>query len=135
MQVVATRVADGELVVLAADVSVWEAWQVYQLRWSTECTFSSMKTRGFDLEHSAMVIAKRLERLFGLVRLAWVCCLKADVWRNALKPVLFKSHGRPAVSVANYGWEDLAQAIRWEKTLAETYFNLLRLPFPAPGAA
>lgn len=135
MQVVATRDADGELVMLATDVSIWETWQVYQMRWSIECTFSSMKTRGFDLERSAMVIAERLERVFGLVTLAWVCCLKVGVWRNVLKPIPLKSHGRLAVSMVNYGWEYLAQAIRWEKTLAETYFDLLRHPFPSPGAA
>jgi hypothetical protein len=67
MQVVATQGADGDLVVLATDVSIWETWRVYHLRWSIECTFSSMKTRGFDLERSAMTSADRLERLFGLV--------------------------------------------------------------------
>lgn len=135
MQVVATRDADGDLVVLATDVSVWETWQVYRLRWSIECTFSSMKTRGFDLERSAMIIAERLERLFGLVTLAWVCCLRIGVWRNALQPIPIKSHGRRAVSLVSYGWEYLAQAIRWEEKLAETYFGLLRYPFPAPGTA
>ncbi|XLE21039.1 IS4 family transposase (plasmid) [Deinococcus radiomollis] len=135
MQVVATRDADGDLVVLATDVSVWETWQVYGLRWTIECTFSSMKTRGFDLERSAMTIAERLERLFGLVTLAWVCCLRVGVWRNALQPIAVKAHGRRAVSLVSYGWEDLAQAIRWEETMAETYFGLLRHPFPAPGAA
>jgi hypothetical protein len=135
MQVVATRDADGDLVVLATDLNVWETWQVYRLRWSIECTFSSMKTRGFDLERSAMTFADRLERLFGLVTLAWVCCLRVGVWRNALQPIPVKAHGRRAVSMVSYGWEELAQAIRWEKTLAETYFGLLRHPFPAPGAA
>ena len=121
--------------VLATDVSIWEAWRVYQLRWSIECTFSSMKTRGFDLERSAMTFADRLERLFGLVTLAWVCCLRVGIWRQALQPIAVKAHGRRAVSVVSYGWEYLAQAIRWEGMLAETYFGLLRHPFPAPGAA
>ncbi|WP_415791692.1 hypothetical protein [Deinococcus saxicola] len=35
-----------------------------------------MKSRGFDLERSAVTHADRLERLFGLVTLAWVCCLR-----------------------------------------------------------
>ena len=108
---------------------------VYRLRWSIECTFSSMKTRGFDLERSAMTFADRLERLFGLVTLAWVCCLRVGVWRNALHPIPVKAHGRRAISMVSYGWEYLAQAIRWEGMLAETYFGLLRHPFPAPGAA
>ena len=135
MQVVATRDADGDLVVLATDVSIRETWRVYQLRWSIECTFSSMKTRGFDLERSAMTFAERLERLLGLVTLAWVCCLRVGIWRHALQPIAVKAHGRRAVSVVSYGWEYFAQAIRWEETLAETCFGLLRCPFPAPGAA
>ena len=94
-----------------------------------------MKTRGFDLERSAMTFANRLERLFGLVTLAWVCCLRIGVWRNALQPIPVKAHGRRAASMVSYGWEYLAQAIRWEETLAETYFGLLRHPFPSPGAA
>ena len=94
-----------------------------------------MKTRGFDLERSAMTFADRLERLFGLVTLAWVCCLRVGSWRQALHPITVKAHGRRAVSVVSYGWEYLAQAIRWERTLAETYFGLLRSPFPAPGTA
>jgi hypothetical protein len=85
-----------------------------------------MKTRGFDLERSAMTFADRLERLFGLVTLAWVCCLRVGIWRHALKPIAVKAHGRRAVSVVSYGWEYLVQAIRWEETLAETYFGLLR---------
>ena len=35
MQVVATRDADGDLVVLATDVNIWETWQVYRLRLSS----------------------------------------------------------------------------------------------------
>ena len=135
MQVVATRSADGDLIILATDVSIWEAWQLYRLRWSIECTFSSMKSRGFDLERSAVTTADRLERLFGLVTLAWVCCLRVGVWINMYKPVKRKAHGRPALSLLSYGWEHLAQAIRWEPSRAETYFDLLRHPFPAPGAA
>ena len=122
---VATRSADGDLIILATDVSIWEAWQLYRLRWSIECTFSSMKSRGFDLERSAVTTADRLERLFGLVTLAWVCCLKVGVWINVFKPVKRKAHGRPALSLLSYGWEHLAQAIRWEPSRAETYFDLL----------
>ena len=135
MQVVATRAADGNLIVLATDLSVWDTWEVYRLRWSIECTFSSMKSRGFDLERSAITIADRLERLFGLVTLAWVCCLRVGVWMNACKPIPIKAHGRRALSVVQYGWQYLAQALRWNPTQADTYFSLLRQPFPSPSAA
>ncbi|WP_415814843.1 IS4 family transposase, partial [Deinococcus marmoris] len=135
MQVVATRAADGDLIVLATDLDVWDTWEVYRLRWSIECTFSSMKSRGFDLERSAVTHADRLERLFGLVTLAWVCCLRVGVWMNACKPILIKAHGRRATSVYQYGWQYLARALRWDRPQAEAYFGLLSHPFPALSTA
>ncbi len=135
MQVVATKSSAGDLVVIATDLHLWETWAVYKLRWSIECTFSSMKTRGFDLERSAMVIADRLERLFGLVTLAWVCCLRVGVWRNEQQPIKYKKHGRKAVSIVRYGWQLLAHALRWDTTQSETYFSLLLRPFSPPSAA
>ncbi|WP_439823019.1 IS4 family transposase [Deinococcus marmoris] len=134
MQVVATRAADGDLIVLATDLKVWDTWTVYRLRWSIECTFSSMKSRGFDLERSAVTHADRLERLFGLVTLAWVCCLRVGVWMNASKPIPVKAHGRRAVSVVQYGWQYLARALRWDHPQAELYFGLLNQPFSASSA-
>ena len=135
MRVVVTLSPAGDRVIVASDLSVLDTLSTYKKRWGVECTFSSMKTRGSLLERSAMTFADRLERLFGLVTLAWVCCLRVGVWRHALQPIAVKAHGRRAVSMVSYGWEDLAQAIRWEGMLAETYFGLLRYPFPAPGAA
>lgn len=83
MRVVATRSPDGDLVILATDFGVWETWQLYRQRWSVECTFSSLKSRGFDLERTGITDPQRLERLFGLLILAWVSCLRVGIWLDA----------------------------------------------------
>ena len=79
MRVVATRSPDGDLVVIATDFGVWETWKLYRQRWSIECTFGSLKTRGFDLERTGITQPARLDRLFNLVILAWVGCLRIGV--------------------------------------------------------
>lgn len=135
MNVVATRSADGELVVIATDLSIWEVWAVYKLRWSIECTFASLKRRGFDLERSAMTMADHLGRFFGLLTLAWVWCLRVGAWLNAWKPTPIKKHGRPAMSVLTYGWAYLANAVRWDEQRARQCFDLLKSPFSTPGEA
>lgn len=135
MQVVVTRSPAGDLVALATDLKIWETRATYRLRWSIECTFSSMKSRGFDLEASTMVEPDRLERLFGLVTLAWVCCLKVGIWRSVEQPIPVKAHGRRAMSIVRYGAELLGIALRWSWTSTGTYFALLMQPFSAPGAA
>ena len=159
MQVVVTRAKTGELVALATDLKIWETRSVYKLRWSVECTeanrdglivqrsagaapgafrkrtFSSLKSRGFGLEESAMTKADRLERLFGLVTLAFACCLRIGVWRNSQIPIPIKKHGRRAVSIVRYGWEVLVIALRWASPVCQTYLALLNHPSPAPGAA
>lgn len=135
MQVVVTRSPDGDLVALATDLPIWEARAVYRQRWSIECTFSSMKSRGFGLEDSTMTQPDRLERLFGLVTLAWVCCLRVGVWTAEQRSIPIKAHGRKARSVVQYGWDILVVAVRWASPMCQTYFSLLNQPFSAPGAA
>jgi len=50
MRVVATRSPWGDLVIIATDFSVWDTFALYRLRWPVECTFGSIKSRGFDLD-------------------------------------------------------------------------------------
>lgn len=133
MHVVATRSADGELVVIATDLSIWEVWAVYKLRWSIECTFASLKRRGFDLERSAMTMADHLGRFFGLLILAWVWCLRVGAWLKTWKPIEIKKHGRPAMSVLTYGWQYLTNAVRWDEQRTQQCCTLMKSPFSAPA--
>ncbi len=134
MQVVVTRDRDGGLFVLATDLLIADTRAVYRLRFSIECSFSAMKTRGFGLEESHMTKADRLERLFGLLTLAFTCCLRVGAWRHAQDPIPVKKHGRRAVSMVRYGWELLAPALRWNPLDCAAYFALLHQPFLALGA-
>nr|WP_161884119.1 transposase [Deinococcus alpinitundrae] len=64
---------------MATDFGVLETWKRYKLRWSVECTFGSLTARGLNLERTRVSQPKRLERLFSLVTLAWLSCLRIGV--------------------------------------------------------
>ncbi|WP_161884417.1 transposase [Deinococcus alpinitundrae] len=135
MRVVATRSPAGDLVIIATDFGVWETWQLYKLRWSLECTFGSLKSRGFDLERTGVTQPKRLERLFGLVTLAWLSCLRIGVWRHERHPIRVLAHGRKAMSLVRYGTEWFINALRWDPDGFAKRLTILIKPFSAPGAA
>ncbi len=57
------------------------------------------------LERTSITRPDRLERLFELVILAWVSCLRVDVWLHAHVPIKVKAHGRPTMSLLRDGAE------------------------------
>ena len=133
MRVVATRSPAGDLVIIATDFAVWETWKLYKLRWTIECTFSSQKMRGFDLERTGVTDKKRLERLFGLVTLAWLTCLRVGVWRHEIKPIPVLAHGRRAMTLVRYGSELLRNVLRWDPHQLNEILEVLIRPFPPLG--
>ena len=133
MRVVATRSPMGDLVIIATDFSVWDTFVLYRFRWSVECTFGSLKSRGFDLERTGITRPERFERLFGLVILAWLSCLRIGVWLAEVKPIKVLKHGRKAVSFVQHGCERFQNALRWQTDELVTFLSLLTRPFPAPG--
>ena len=135
MRVVATRSPTGDLVIIATDFGVWETWKIYKLRWSAECTFGSLKARGFDLERTGVTQPKRLERLFGLVILAWISCLRIGVWLQEVKSIRVLAHGRGAMSLLRSGSERLRHALRWDPDELTELLTVLLRSFSAPGAA
>lgn len=133
MGVVATLSPQGERVLVASDLSLWDTLTTYRLRWGIECTFSAMKTRGLNLEQTHMTQPDRLSRLFGLLSLALAWMVRIGEWRAEQQPIPMKKHGRPAQGRARYGHELLSAALRWGKTSFYTYFELLKSCFSTPG--
>ncbi len=135
MQLVMARSPEGDLMCLATDLHVLDAVSTYKFRWSIECTFSSMKSRGFNLEQTGMTQKERLERLFGLVTLAWTWSLRVGVDGALTRPIRVKSHGRKEASLVTAGWERLAHALRWGTSKRGPFTDLFSSPFSAPEAA
>lgn len=133
MQVVATLSPQGERVLVASDLSLWDTLSTYRLRWGIECTFAAMKTRGLNLEQTHMTQPDRLSRLFGLLSLALAWMVRIGAWRAEQQPIPSKKHGRPAWSRARYGYEALSRSLRWGESSFQTHLTLFSTPFPSLG--
>lgn len=51
-----------------------EALKLYKRRWGIEIVFSHLKKRGFDLETTHMSSPEKIEKLFGVLTLAFLIC-------------------------------------------------------------
>ena len=70
----------GDRVIVASDLSVLDVLRTYRLRWAIESAFSSLKSRGLNLEATHMTAPERISRLFGLlcIVLAWMTRVGAE---------------------------------------------------------
>jgi hypothetical protein len=81
----------------------------YSNRWFIESMFKNFKTNGFNMEDTHVTDLNRLETLFGLLTLGYICAINAGKILMCEKPELFKisSNGRPKISIFRAGLDDL----------------------------
>ena len=104
---VATRLADGELLILATNHAPQTALADYRRRWGIETLFSALKTRGFNLESTHFRQAERLSKLVALLALGFCWAMLTGLWHHQHHPIAIKSHGRRAKSLFRYGCDFL----------------------------
>ena len=63
------KAEDGEVIIATNDYPS-HALAIYRYRWSIECLFGQMKTRGFNLEDTHLKCTTRLSQLLALVTIA-----------------------------------------------------------------
>jgi hypothetical protein len=103
LHVVATRLEDGELLILLTDSQPKTALADYARRWGIETLFAALKTQGFNLESTHFRSSERLNKLLALLAIAFTWAMKTGLWLHQEKPVKLKSHGRPEKSLFRYG--------------------------------
>lgn len=81
----------------------------YSNRWFIESMFKNFKTNGFNIEDTHVTDLNRLETLFGLLTLGYICAINAGKILMTEKPELYKisSNGRPKISIFRAGLDDL----------------------------
>ena len=105
--VVATRLEDGELLILATNHSPETALADDRLRWGIEMLFAALKSRGFNLESTHFCHAERLSKLIALLALAFCWAMLTGLWQHQQQPIPLKSHGRRAKSLFRLGCDFL----------------------------
>ena len=103
----ASRLNDGELLILITPKPCATTISDYGKRWGIETLFGIFKTRGFCLESTHFKDSKRLKKLFALLTLALCWAIKTGEWLHQLKPIKVKKHGRLAKSIFRKGLDHL----------------------------
>ena len=120
--VVATRLDDGELLIIATDRQPETALADYRWRWGIETLFAALKTRGFNLESTHFTQAERLNKLVALLALAFCWAMLSGLWQHQLRPIPLKVHGRRAKSLFRYGCDFLRRTFS-DFSLRQDEFN------------
>jgi hypothetical protein len=83
----------------------------YALRWGVETLFGALKTRGFCLEATHLVLSDRLEKLLALLAMAFCWAFACGAWLAKETPTRIKKHGRPAISAFRRGLDWLSRQL------------------------
>lgn len=98
----------SDLLIVATNLSAKRALAHYGRRWEIETLFAALKSRGFDLEATHVRCAERLERLFGVVALAFTWAYVVGDWLDReVEQIRRARHGRRRCSVFRYGLDHL----------------------------
>ena len=100
-----TRLADGDFLIVISDQPF--ALKDYALRWGIETMFAAFKTHGFNLEQTHVTEPDRLEKLIGLLAVAYCWAFAAGKWLTENKPLKVKKHGRLPISLLRRGLDYL----------------------------
>ena len=126
------RGRDPFLAVISETFRGEEALELYRMRWGIETFFGHLKKRGFQFEDTHMTKGCRIEKLMGVLALAFALCHQ---WGRKLEqdtgPRL-KRHGHRAKSVFRQGFESLHRMLLrpWlhVRRLSEFFLHVIHRP-------
>ena len=101
------RLKDGQLLIIVSNANPGKALRIYKQRWCIECLFGDSKTRGLNMEDTAMTNPSKLSVLLAIITLAMVwayACAKALKGRRPIKKA---KHGYLRKSWFRTGFDQL----------------------------
>lgn len=120
------KAADPFLILATRGIDPEEASTFYRKRWSIETMFAALKSRGFCLEETHLTQPGRIERLLGLLALAFTWARLVGELRTCRKgPPPRKSHGRRQWSVFRYRLDLLTNLLTTDKSKDRAFFECL----------
>ena len=100
--VIGLRLLD-EYVIIVTNHEPQTALKDYARRWEIETLFACLKSRGFRFEETHLTDGHRIEKLIGLLAIAFCWVHLIGEWRHEQKPIKIKKHGRKACSFFHCG--------------------------------
>lgn len=132
VRVVLKRIADPEsqdpfLILATSGTNPEEAIGIYRRRWEIETLFAALKSRGYDLERTHLTEPDRIQRLIGLLALAfgWTWLI-GQRRANREGPPREKSHERRQRSLFRYGLDRLRGILATPEPQPAAFFECLR---------
>lgn len=114
IRLAATLSDDGELVVVVAPRYFRGGLlKQYRVRWLIELYFRSIKSKGFNLEETHMTDPHKIKSLMAVTAIASAIAVIAGRFRNQIRKIPIKKHGRPAFSIFTYGLDLLKAILRY----------------------
>lgn len=107
------KLETGEWLYLFGTAQVGYLGQLYRKRWTIETVFQSFKQRGFNLEATHLKDSVKLQKLIGLVSLAYGFCRSLGLlYHQHIKPISRKNHGYLGNSLTRKGIDLLREWLR-----------------------
>lgn len=107
------KLVDGDLLYLFGTPQAKFLGQLYRKRWTIECFFQALKSRGFDLESTHLKDLEKLKKLVALVSIAFAFCSNLGLHHHLkIKPIPLKKHGYKAKSFFRKGLDIVRQALK-----------------------
>lgn len=117
--------AKGELLFLFGTANVDFFKQLYKKRWTIETVFQAFKGRGFDLEKTHLKIDDRLQKLVGIVAMAYAFCTSMGIFKDQnVKKIRIKNHKRKENSFFRYGLDFFRDFLKVGFKYAKEYLEI-----------
>lgn len=119
LYIAARRTTKGLLIVVATHKPETIIEDYYR-RWAIETLFGCLKSRGFDLEATHMTGLDRMDKLMGILALAFAWCLIVGHWHyGEAKYLPLNKHWRPAKALFRLGLDMLRRVLLNEESKGE----------------
>lgn len=121
------KLSNGDLRIVATLESPAMAISQYALRWEIETLFSCLKGRGFNFEDTHLINLERIQKLMGVLAIAFCWAHKTGEWLHEILPIKIKTHGRRAISLFRYGLDYLIDMFINIQFKPKNFKNFLRI--------
>ena len=125
----AIRIKKDEFKIIATNHGAEHALDRYEDREQIERMFSCLKRRGFKLEDTHITNKSKLERLLGVVTIAFCWAYKMGDHMDEESPIKRKNHGRRVRSIFKTGFVYLRNLLASSGERFIEYINVLALTF------
>jgi hypothetical protein len=111
LKLAATRLASGDLLVVATNTDPKTALAHYRRRWEIETLFAATKTRGFNFEDTHLIHPDRIGKLLAVLAVAFAFAHATGEWQAKHRPIILKTHKRRAQSIFRVGFDLLRKIL------------------------